>query len=120
MESLQRVGKETSWVTFLKRWQESWLKLKGGTLPSGSKDVEKLDLSDMVGRCRGLCMRVGKKNLSDSKPSEEKTILLRQETRLTQRANSLIVRESQGWACGCVCFYGPGRGEVLLIHLLTC
>ena len=47
--------------------------------------------------CRGLCMRVIKKNYPDSKQGEDKTSLLRQEMLLTQGADFLIMRESQPW-----------------------
>jgi len=46
-----------------------------------------------------------KKNFPDLNQGAETTSLLRQETLLTQWADFLIIRESQPWAHGRVCFY---------------
>ena len=52
-----------------------------------------------------------KKNFPDLNQGAETTSLLRQETLLTQWADFLIIRESQPWAHGCVCFYSPETKE---------
>ena len=48
-----------------------------------------------------------KKNFLDSKQGVEKTSLLRQEPLLTQQADFPIIKESQPWAHGGVCFCSP-------------
>ena len=48
------------------------------------------------------------KNFPDSKQGEEKTSLLRQETLLIQWADFPIIRESQHWTRGHICFYSSG------------
>lgn len=52
-----------------------------------------------------------KKDFLDLKPGVEKTSLSRQETPLTERADSPTVRESRLWARGRVCLYGLKTGQ---------